>query len=291
MKSENLTIPFCWLGSKVRMRKNILGIIDGVPRSLYVEPFGGAGALFFAKEPEPSVYNDRNELLTNFFKVIRSEEKRRQIQELSRLTPSSSSFYCEFRDYCKTIDNGGDESDFYSLLNLNDYSKDVIKAFAFFYVMNNCFAGKYLDVFGVEYRGGGEHWVPRVYKNKALSLDLFADKMKFTQILNKDYKLILNNYDSESTLFYCDPPYETDVSKSYKSGWTSEDTKELISLLQTRKGNVVLSCYDGELYQPLLSAGFRKKKLKAFSSIAREKGRGARTECVYFKIEKPMFLF
>ena len=59
MTAERLTIPIRWLGSKVRMRKRILSILDEVPRELYVEPFGGAGAIFFGKEPERSVYNDK----------------------------------------------------------------------------------------------------------------------------------------------------------------------------------------------------------------------------------------
>ena len=37
-----LPIPIYWLGTKVRMRNKINAIIADVPRTLYVEPFGGA---------------------------------------------------------------------------------------------------------------------------------------------------------------------------------------------------------------------------------------------------------
>jgi len=67
-KRPYLTQPIRWLGSKVRARRRILEVIQPIPRRLYVEPFGGSGALFYAKPAEPSVYNDVNSLLVNSLK-------------------------------------------------------------------------------------------------------------------------------------------------------------------------------------------------------------------------------
>ena len=50
-KSKPLTQPFNWLGSKVRMRRRLYEIFKEIPRTMYIEPFGGSGAVFFGKEP------------------------------------------------------------------------------------------------------------------------------------------------------------------------------------------------------------------------------------------------
>jgi len=52
--------PIQWFGGKANMRKTLLETINLMPgHRTYVEVFGGAGHLLFAKEPSPvEIYND-----------------------------------------------------------------------------------------------------------------------------------------------------------------------------------------------------------------------------------------
>lgn len=59
-----------WIGGKRRLAKQILPLIP--EHTCYVEPFCGAGAIFFLKEPSKvEVLNDINGDLVNLYRVVR----------------------------------------------------------------------------------------------------------------------------------------------------------------------------------------------------------------------------
>lgn len=60
------------------------------------------------------------------------------------------------------------------------------------------------------------------------------DRLKNTIILNKDYKDVINKYDSNNTFFYLDPPYEQTNEKFYEN------------ILSNIKGLFVLSTNDSK---------------------------------------------
>lgn len=58
-----------WIGGKRRLAKNLLPLFPA--HSCYVEPFCGAAALFFLKDPaETEVLNDINGELVRLYRVI-----------------------------------------------------------------------------------------------------------------------------------------------------------------------------------------------------------------------------
>jgi DNA adenine methylase len=64
---SNPIIP--WIGGKRRLAKTILPMLPD--HTCYCEPFCGAGAIFFLKEPSPTeVINDINSELVNLYRVI-----------------------------------------------------------------------------------------------------------------------------------------------------------------------------------------------------------------------------
>lgn len=288
MTERPLTQPFNWVGSKVRMRGRLLEIFKEIPRSLYVEPFGGSGAVFFGKTPETSIYNDRERLLANFMRELRSEQSRRDITFLASITPSCREFFNELKALCKTYSAGGDTAELISALKLEDYSIETAVAFAFLYVQTFSFGGKPLDVYVPEQiasikKTGGKRKT-MAYRSHVGLLERFAKQLEKTVVENKDWREIIAKYDDETSLFYCDPPYEVETAKAYPGAWTSDDTKELVRRLGEIQGSFVLSCYDGELYEPLLEVAERRA-FKAFSSCSRNrpKEQCARIETVYIK--------
>lgn len=59
-----------WIGGKRRLAKTILPLFP--EHTCYVEPFAGAAALFFLKQPSKSeVLNDVNGDLVNLYRVIK----------------------------------------------------------------------------------------------------------------------------------------------------------------------------------------------------------------------------
>jgi DNA adenine methylase len=80
------------------------------------------------------------------------------------------------------------------------------------------------------------------------------------QIENRDWKYILENYDTPQTFFYLDPPYvhstRTGTGKDYKYEFTEKQHKQLARSLKKVKGLWALSGYDSELYQKLFKGFF-----------------------------------
>lgn len=63
--------PFKWAGGKLRLRKEIIGILP--PHDCYVEVFGGAGWVLFGKEPSRvEIFNDIDGEVVNFFRVVKN---------------------------------------------------------------------------------------------------------------------------------------------------------------------------------------------------------------------------
>ena len=290
---KTLNAPFRWLGSKVRMRSRLLEIFETIPRCLYVEPFGGSGAMFFGKEPENSVYNDLNGLLVNFMRELRKESSRRAIETLARYTPGSDVLYRELRDLCKRYLKGDEIAATIAELKFDDYPTEVAVAFAFFYVQNFSFGGKPLDAFGYfnALTEKDSKFLPLTYRRNVASLDDFADKLRQTQVENVSFEECFEKHDDKQTFFYCDPPYECETSKHYKTGWTGDDTRRLVEILTGLKGSFVLSCYDGELYRPLETI-CEKRVYDARTCVSRKpESRQPRKECVYIKNNGARLLF
>ena len=278
-----LTQPFKWIGSKVRMRSKLLEIFQEIPRKLYVEPFGGSGAMFFGKAPENSVYNDKNGLLVNFFRKLRSRRDRETIQEIATYTPQNSEYWHEFKIVCKAWNNGDDDKLNAALerANLAEYDVETAVAFAFFYCQRLAFGGTFLHAYG-------EYLKPDCvcsYNRCVGDLSEYAKHLTQTSITRRDFAECIEKHDHPQTLFYCDPPYECASSVDYQSSWGGEDSKRLVEILCNVKGNVVLSCYDCEIYYPLLDCGYIRRSFDVRSSLrAKDKfENSARVETVYIK--------
>ena len=90
-----LRSPVRWYGGKGNMVKKLLKLIP--EHKIYVEVFGGGASLLFAKEPSPiEIYNDIDEGLVNFFRVLRDPEKFGKFYAKAVLTPYSRAefYYC-----------------------------------------------------------------------------------------------------------------------------------------------------------------------------------------------------
>ena len=88
--------PFSYVGGKGKLAKKLLPYL-AVEEKMYVEPYFGAGGIFFAKPPAPTEYiNDLNGDVVNFMRVLRDHPH--ELLRLCQLTPYARDEYYRCRD-------------------------------------------------------------------------------------------------------------------------------------------------------------------------------------------------
>jgi len=89
-----------------------------------------------------------------------------------------------------------------------------------------------------------------------------CERLKGAQIENTDAVTLIQRYDKEDTLIYCDPPYLRDLRKKNLYAIEMNDDKhiELLNVLKESKSKIILSGYDNELYNRELDGWFTDEK-------------------------------
>ncbi len=97
-------------------------------------------------------------------------------------------------------------------------------------------------------------------------------------IENLDFRDFINQYDSDSTLFYLDPPYVgTENYYKNKKTFDLKDHKDLYQILKSIKGKFLLSYNDCELVNNLYK-DFNIKTLQTHYSLNVKTQNKRRTE-------------
>lgn len=211
--------PISYYGGKQNMLVHLLPLIP--KHETYVEPFFGGGALFFAKNPAPlEVINDTNELLINFYRQMVVNFDALNLEIKATMHSKASHFKAA------------------QIIKGRIESTDLERAWAVYVSINQGFGNK-IDC-GWGYQKECEGMVAKSWSNMRANFDQHKTRLKHVQIDCQDALKVIKLYDSESTLFYCDPPYYNSDCGHYK-GYTEDNYKELIDLLLTIKGKFILS--------------------------------------------------
>lgn len=237
-------IAFQYFGGKNRLARRIVPILEEIPHNIYVEVFGGSAAILLNKRPVPTeVYNDIDGRLVNFFRVLADPTKFEEFYRRVALLPVSRKLYYEMRE------------------RMNDDPDPVWRAVAFFLVARQSFGGHLGHSWGYDLtaQGGLNEHVAKWFRSLRDLPELHA-RFQRVVIENNDFRKVLEAWDSEETLFYCDPPYlmETRASGTYDHEMHTEDHAALVDLLLRCRGSWALSCYDHRIYEPLARAGAKK---------------------------------
>ncbi|GIW05154.1 MAG: hypothetical protein KatS3mg059_1774 [Thermomicrobiales bacterium] len=87
---------FKWFGGKGRLVHRIIALMP--PHRIYVEPFGGAATVLLNKPPSPvEVYNDVDEGLVGFFRVLSDPDLFAQFYRRVAVLPYSRKLYDDAR--------------------------------------------------------------------------------------------------------------------------------------------------------------------------------------------------
>ena len=232
--------PINRMGGKSRLRKEIINMIPG--HICYVEPFFGAGWVFFGKDTsEVEVINDKDQELINLFRVIKEHPG-----ELERI------LQYEFV--------ARDKFDFYKNVEI-EYLTDIQRAVRYLYIISNSFASR-----GVSF-GYGALKKPsqKIFED---DFTILRDRLKNTYVENKDAMDIIERYDRENTFFFCDPPYYE--TSGYKEKFTKENHIILRNKLKNISGKFLLTINDHEEIRALYK-GFNIKEVQVNYSVSRQK--------------------
>lgn len=231
--------PINRLGGKSRLRKII---IEKIPEHIcYVEPFFGAGWVYFGKnKSKVEVINDMDRELINLFRVMKEHP-----MEMERLVSYEVISRDKFNEYKE--------------LNLA-YLTDIQRAIRFLYLVSNSFASRGVS-FGYTAVGKPQQ---KIFIENILEI---RERLKNTIIENKDVIDIIKRYDRETTFFFLDPPYIN--TAGYNERFTIEEHKRLRDVLKHLKGKFLLTINDCEEARNIYK-DFKFEEVGVGYSVARE---------------------
>lgn len=238
--TTNVRAPVVWMGSKSHLAT---WIISHFPEhSCYVEPFGGAASVLLRKERVKSeVYNDLNHFVYNFFKCIRDQPK--HLLSALAFLPHSRQLYDELRIAFKKGSVHPGEL--------------VLQAACWYHLQQSSFAGHWGTGWAHGAKGGS------VLRNTMNRLWDVAMRLQGVQIENSDFRKIFETYDTETTLFYVDPPYITHehyYPKTQVEPFTLDDHKDLAQILNNIQGKACVSYYPSPFVDVAYKGWRRTKK-------------------------------
>lgn len=268
MASHKIRPAFRYHGGKFKLAKKI---IEFFPKhDTYCEPFGGAGSVLNCKSPaKAECYNDLNDVVVSFFRVLQDEEKAARLVYLLERTPYSRA---EFELAYKPCDD-----------DVESARRMLIRSWM----------GFGSDGTDGKYRTGFRRTVSSVSKFPASewatyppALQRTIERFKGVVIESMDGRLLMDQLDHPDTLFYVDPPYHPETRSQgnrrrgqgyhvYAHEMSEDDHTALLAQLDRLAGMVVLSGYPHPLYDEMLQ-GWQRFSFKAWADGGRE-----RTECVW----------
>lgn len=207
-----------WIGGKRRLAKHLLPLFP--EHGCYVEPFCGAAALFFLKEPaKVEVLNDINGDLVSLYQVVKNhlDEFVRQF----RFSLASRQIY----DWMRATPV--------------EPLTDIQRAARFFFLQKLGFGGK---VDGRTF-GTATTSPPRLNLLR-IEEDLSAAHLRLhrTYIEHLPWDECVRRYDRPHTLFYCDPPYWG--TEGYGVDFPLDQYQLMADLARSIQGKMVISVND-----------------------------------------------
>jgi len=241
--------PIRWIGGKARQRQKLVPLLQVAPHKLYVEVFGGAGWVLFAKPPTAAeVYNDLDGELVNFFRVVQDQTE-------------------TFLDSCKWLLASREWFD--EMAATDPATLDPVRrARRFYYLLMGGFCGEYDPPrlgLRISNTRGRRLVSPLNYRLQDLPERIRPVHRRLQRVFieHDDWRNILDRYDGQETLFYLDPPYPGNKCGYHHNmvGWAEHE--ELATRLSGLQGRWLLTLcdqprvrelYTGYWHQPMITS-------------------------------------
>ena len=203
MVNKSLSPIVKWSGGKKEELKNIL---EHIPEkyNIYLEPFVGGGAVYFNLNPNKSVINDVHKELIDFYQSIK-DGKADEIYKFMKEHENDEETYYKVRGY--------------------DNNDKLDNAKRFYYLRKTCFRGM------LRYNKNGKFNIPfgryKNYNYEEIKNKDYEDILKRTEIFNKDFEYIFENYNSSENFMFLDPPYDSEFTDYGYCTFGKEEQKKL----------------------------------------------------------------
>lgn len=270
-------IAFPYFGGKSGHAQALLSLFpEQAYRGHYVEPFAGSAAILLAKEPSQlETINDLDNDVVNFFWVLR--EKPKEFLRLLQLTPWSREEFNQARTPAKRLSKLEKARRFYTRVRQGFNALPRMRSNGWKYSI--C----------PELRSQNP---PETWQAHLADLERVAQRLAYVQIENRPALKILESYDRKNTFFYIDPPYVLSTRSrasshnqnlAYVHEMEDRDHEELAEVLNGLTASVMISGYQGPLYNKLFS-DWRRVDLP---SRVISSSKVSRTESVWLNYDPP----
>ncbi len=246
------------LGNKQAIAQDIIKYFP--EHKIYVEPFFGAGGMFFQKRKAKfNMVNDIDKDVFCLFTTILNNKK--ELEELYYQTPIHS----DLLEYWKS----------------NEEIDPIKKSIRFLFISN------------LTHMGGGSSIRLQPRTPKQTFFDRIDETYKLindVQFYNNDFRKFLKSicFDSmeNETLIYCDPPY-LETLDNYSHSFTEQDSIDLFDCLQATGCKFAMSEFDNEF---ILNQA-KERGLNVIIIGERKNLKNRRTEILITNYEKQKGLF
>lgn len=229
---------FAYPGGKWPIRNKIIALFP--PHMTYVDVFRGSASILISKPLSVGeVYNDKNEELANFFRVVKHRPA--ELVEKAKFWIHSRALWIEKK----------------TQIDLKD---EVARAFCFWVLLEDSFGG-------IGGTFGTSREAARSVSHARNYLEEIADRLRSAHIECLDFMACINKYDASKTFFYCDPPYPgTKGGDRNYNQLTDQEWQAFRGILGSIKGKFLLS---SSLHKMVLSLfkGFEIRKITAPVSL------------------------
>ena len=248
VQNEHLKPLIKWSGGK---SDEIKMFEEYFPSSFnkYIEPFVGGGSVYFYLNPCNSVINDVHIELIDFYKSI-GEGKNEEIYNFMENTPN-------------------DEKTYYEVRNDMVIQDALDNAKRFYYQRKTCFRGM------LRYNKKGQFNIPfgkyKTINYSDLTNKAYVSLLNRTEILNKNFEYIFENYNDENNFMFLDPPYDSEFTDYGYCQFGKEEHIKLAALFK----NTQIKClmiigktkFIEELYDGYIVGEYNKKyKFKLYAN-------------------------
>ena len=252
------------LGNKSAIAKEIQKYFP--PHKIYIEPFFGAGGMFFNKpKAKYNIVNDLDSDVFNLFMVVMNQK-----DELEKAF------------YQMPI-----HSDLLNYWKKHEETDPIKKALRFLFLSNFTYLGKQDCLAITGYNNS---------KNILLSLiDKTNELINDVQFINYDFKEVFNkisfddrgNGGKPSSFIYADPPYLSTTDKYEQGGFTEQDSIDLFNTLQNTGCKWAMSEFDN----PFILQQAKERGLNVIIIGERQNLKNRRTEILITNYANQKTLF
>lgn len=247
------------------------------PHKSYVEPFFGSGAVFFRKPPSRiETINDLDGEIVNLYTVIRE-----QPEELARavgMTPYSR------EEYERAWERLADRE--YEDCPVGDVEWARVTLVKYWMTHGSC--NRYKSGWKNDRAGREYAYALRYWNQLPEWIMASVARLKEAQIEHLPAVEVIRRFRAPDVLVYADPPYvlSTRKQRMYRVEMdTDAGHVELLEALKDHPGPVILSGYDNELYNDLLT-GWDKRQRPSRCEMG---GKRVETLWVNFEVQGSLF--